>query len=233
MTLRLCLLCLLLAVAAALAGDGISPLGSATDYPAHVTAGKVAIGASYVPPAQLKKLFGEDLDKRGYVVFEIGMFPVDSTQTDVSADDFKLRQGKDTSLTRAATPQMIADDVRPQKATTPKLPENVHVYNTANIGYETGPYGRGGVYAGGGTGVAVGKDPNAPPPPAPRASGGDHDGLEQQLEQKALPEVKTTKAVAGYIFFPKPSADKRADFELLYFGQDGQVSLKLSPTAKP
>jgi hypothetical protein len=57
--------------------------------------------------------------------------------------------------------------------------------------------------------------------------------LEQQLAEKSLPEVKTNRAAAGYIFFPKLSKDKRADFELLYFGLDGQISLKLSPSAKP
>jgi len=45
--------------------------------------------------------------------------------------------------------------------------------------------------------------------------------------------VKTAKAVAGYVFFPKPSGDKHADFELLYFGLDGQITLKLPPAIKP
>jgi hypothetical protein len=40
------------------------------------------------------------------------------------------------------------------------------------------------------------------------------------------------RAVAGYVFFPKSSKDKHAEFELIYFGVDGQVSLKLTPPAK-
>lgn len=225
MTLRLGFLCLLLALASAVAGDGIPARGSADDYPAHQTVGKVAVGAAYIPPAQVKKLFGEDLDKRGWLVFEVGVFPVDATQTDVSPDDFKLRQGKDAGITRAATPHMVASDVRPQKSTTPKLPENVHVYNTDTIIYSGGH-----VYTESGTAVAVGKDPHAPAPPPPSA---DQAGLEQQLEEKSLPGVKTAKAVAGYVFFPKPSGDKHADFELLYFGLDGQITLKLPPAIKP
>jgi hypothetical protein len=233
MILRFGLLCSLLAATAAFGGDGISPLGSAAAYPAHVTAGRVTIGAAYVSPATAKKLFGDDLDKRGYVVFEIGMFPSDGEQIDVAADDFKLRQGKDPSITRAATPQRVAADVRPQKTPhpQPKLPGDVTVHGTETIGYETGPYGHG-VYTGSRVDVGVGKDPQMPPPPPPPAPTGSQADLQQQLEGQSLPDGKTSKAVAGYIFFPKPSSDKRADFELLYFGQDGQVSLKLSPAVK-
>ena len=218
MTLRLGFLLLSLAVAAAFAGDGIPPRGSAADYSAHATSGKLAIGAAYVTPAQARKLFGEDLDKHGFAVFEIGVYPADATQADVSADDFKLRQGKESSVVRAATPHGVT-------------PGNVTVYHSETIGYQTGPYGHG-VYTASGVGVGVGKDPQAPPPPAgpPAASQAE---LQQRIEDMSLPEGKTTKAVAGYVFFPKPSNDKRAEFELLYFGIDGQVSLKLSPTVKP
>src|SRR5580693_7932438 len=97
MTKRSGPLCLLLAIGTAMAGDGISPRGSALSYPAHAEAGKLTVGAAYVTPAQAKKLFGDDLDRHGYVVFEVGMFPAD-TQVDISADDFKLRQGKDPSI---------------------------------------------------------------------------------------------------------------------------------------
>ena len=197
MPLRLGFLCLLLAIASALAGDGIPPRGSAEEYPAHQTAGKVAIGAAYIPPVQVRKLFGEDLDKHGYVVFEVGVFPIDSKQANVSAGDFKLMQGKDTSTVRAATPHGVAADVWPEP---PGQPWD-----------EAGGIGGGG----------------------PRPTAGKRTVLERQLEEKSLPEVKTSKAAAGYIFFPKTSKDKRADYELLYFGLDGQISLKLSPPAKP
>jgi hypothetical protein len=225
---RLFFPCLLLAVFAAFAADGIAPRASAGDYPAHETSGKVAIGAAYVPPSQVKQLFGDDLDKRGYVVFEVGMFPTDTDPADVSPDDFKLRQGKDPTITRAATPHTVASAVHPRKSSEPpKLPENVRVQTSDTVGYESGPYRRG-VYTATQVGVGVGKDPNAPPPPPP-AGGNDQAGLEQRLEEKSLPATKTTRPVAGYVFFPKPSGDKRGDYELLYFGMDGQVSLKLSP----
>ena len=228
MKFRLGSLFLLLALAAALASDGIPPRGSADDYPAHETSGKVAIGAAYVPPAQVKKIFGDDLDKRGCVVFEVGVFPVDAIQTEISPDDFKLRQGKDGSVTRSATPHMVATEMHPQKSSDPKVPGKVNVQTMETIGYERGPYGRSGVYTD--SRVGVGNYPTAPPPST--AGGNGQAGLEQRLEEKWLPDIKTGRAVAGYVFFPKPAGDKHADFELLYFGLDGQISLKLSPASK-
>lgn len=234
MTVRLGCLSLLLAIIPALAGDGIDTRPSANDYPAHLTAGKVAIGAAYVPPAQVKKLFGDDLDKHGYVVFEIGVFPLDGAQIDVSADDFKLRQGKDTSFARAATPHSVSSAVHPQvPSDQPKVPGNVNVTTTDTIGYERGPYGRSGVYTASDVGVGVGRRPGAPPPPPPASSGNDQVSLQQQIEEKALPETKTAKPVAGYVMFPKSAVDKHTEFELTYFGLDGPVSMKLSGNAKP
>lgn len=228
MKLRLGSLCLLLAMSIAFAGDGIPPRGTAEDYPAHQVSGKVAIGAAYVTPARVRKLFGDDLDKHGYVVFEVGMFPVDATETDVSPDDFKLRQGPDTAVTRSATPHMVVSDMHPQKPYDTQVPGKVHVQTAETIGYETGPYGRSGVYTD--SRVGVSNYPAPQPPPAAQSAG--NNKLEQQLEDKSLPDTKTKRAVAGYVFFPKPSADRHADYELLYFGLDGQVSLKLSPASK-
>ena len=234
MKFRVAAVCLTLALTIASAGDGIPPRGSAEDYPAHQVSGKIAIGAAYVPPSQVKKLFGEDLEKHGWVVFEVGVFPVDATQTDVSADDFKLRQGKDLSVERAATPHTVAADVHPRKSSQqPPVPSKVNVQTTDTIGYEKGPYGQRGVYTGTEVGVGVGTPPNAPPPPPAASGGNDQLALEQQLEEKSLPETKTKRAVAGYVYFPKPSGDKRADFELIYLGRDGEISLKLSLVSKP
>jgi hypothetical protein len=221
-------LCLFLLPVVAFAGDGIPPRGSVEDYPAHEVSGKIAIGSAYVPPAQVKRLFGEDLDKRGYVVFEVGMFPTGDTEAEISPDDFKLRQGKESSVTRAATPHMVASDAHPQnQPDTASAPGKINVRTADTIGVYSGPNGQHGVYTA--TSATVSNSP--PPPPVPAAQSGNNDKLERQIEDKSLPDTKTRRAVAGYVFFPKPSNDKHADFELIYFGIDGQVSLKLSPPA--
>jgi hypothetical protein len=229
MKFRLGLLCVLLASTLTFAGDGIPARGSAEDYTAHNVSGKIAIGAAYVIPAQVKKIFGEDLDKRGYLVFEVGVFPSGDTEAEISPDDFKLRQGKDSSVTRAATPHMVAGDTHPQRSPdNADVPQKVHVYTEETVGVYQGSNGQHGVYTG--TAATV---TNYPAPQAPSRSGQStgNDKLEQSIEDKSLPDIKTRRAVAGYVFFPKASNDKHADFELLYFGMDGQVSLKLSPPA--
>jgi hypothetical protein len=226
MNLRLGALCLLLTLTLAFAGDGIPARGSADDYPAHQVSGKVAVGAALVSPAQVKKLFGEDLDKRGYVVFEVGMFPIGDSEVEVSPDDFKLRLGPEGAVTRAATPHMVASDVHPQPAPATQVPAKVQTRET--IGVITGSNGRTAVYTD--TSVTVGNRPTPPPPPTTRSTG--NDGLEQRIDEKSLPDVKTRRAVAGYVFFPKPTGDKHADYELLYFGFDSQMTLKLAAAAK-
>jgi len=234
MTFRLASLCALLALAMAFAGDGVPPRGSAEDYAAYDVSGKIAIGASYVTPAQARKIFGEDLDKRGYVVFEVGMFPTGDKEADISPDDFKLRQGQDSSVTRAATPHMVASDVHQTSPDNADVPSKVHVYTADTVGVYQGSNGQHGVYTG--TSATV---TNYPPPQRPPQAGqsGSNDKLEQVVEEKSLPDMKTRRAVAGYVFFPKAPApknqkDKHTDFELMYFGIDGQVSLKLSAPAK-
>lgn len=222
---------LLLTLSSAFAGDGIPPRGSAEDYTVHDVSGKIAIGAAYVTPAQVRKLFGEDLDKRGYVVFEVGMFPAGDTEADISPDDFKLKQGKDPSVTRAATPHMIATDAHPQMSPdSVSAPNKVHVYTADTVGVYQGPNGQHGVYTDTSATVTNYPPPQPAPPPGGRAT--NNDRLEQVLEDKSLPDTKTKRAVAGYVFFPKSSKDKRAESELIYFGMDGQVSLKFTAPAK-
>ena len=57
--------------------------------------------------------------------------------------------------------------------------------------------------------------------------------MQQELDDKSLPEGKTTQAVAGYLYFPKPSGRaKIAAFDLTYCGAAGQVKRRVSAPAK-
>ena len=225
--MRIAPLALVLLAVSSYAGDGIPLRGAAAGYPAQLTVDIVTVAAAYVPPDRAKKLFGEDLYKHGYVVFELALFPAAGQQIDVSSDDFRLRQGSDPSTVRAATPRMVATDIRPDKTGPPKIPGNVHVYSAETVGYETGGNRRGGVYTDSSVGVGVGRDPRgANPPPGPGTAA--QITLNEKLEGPSLPETKTTKAVAGYVYFPKPSNQKKGAFELMYFGKYGQASLTLT-----
>lgn len=221
-------------VALAAAGDGIRPRGSSADYAAHITTTGVSIGAAVVPADQVRKLFRTDLNHAGYVVVEIGVFPESGQELKVAQNDFMLRAGAEGNVVRAATGETIAAVISDKYA--PKEPKQiggrgVDVYPTANIGYESGtdPYsGRrvGGVYGGAGVGVGVGggsgPDPRDPSDPVPSARAQRSAAeMQEELENKALPEGRTTEAVAGYVYFPRPSKKKNEPLSLTWYGPQG------------
>ncbi len=227
-------------VALATAGDGIRPRGSSAEYAAHITTSGTSIGAAVVPPDHVRKLFRTDLNQAGYVVVEIGIFPENGRELNVSQNDFMLRAGAEGNAVRAASGETIAAIIADKN--TPKEPKQigghgVDVYPTATIGYESGtdPYsGRrvGGVYGGAGVGVGVG-GPSGPDPrdpvPSARAQRSASE-MEQELENKALPEGRTTEAVAGYLYFPRPSKKKNEPVSLTWYEPQGSpVRLTLTP----
>jgi hypothetical protein len=233
-----------------LAGDqpGLIPRAPA-DYAAHVSDGGATIAASVVPPDQLRKIFSKDLNHAGYLVVELAVFPDAGVSADVTSAEFTMRAGSDPAILTAQTPASIARGDKPTvaKSKPPQLPGNVHVYNTETIGYESGGYGRrGGVYTESGVGVGVGNpgsgvpqggcDPRYDPrygcQPMPAPPNGkapkDNAAFRQELEEKALPEGKTSQPVAGYLYFPKPtSKQKDANYQLSWYRIAGQVRLSL------
>lgn len=251
----------LLAAAALLAGDhaGIPPRDPA-DYAAHQAVSGLTIAASVVPADQLKKLFSKDLARAGYIVLEVAVYPESGAAADVGSDEFALRVGSDPNILRALTPRTVAAGEKPatvSKSKAPQLPGNVHVYNTATIGYESGGYGRrGGVYTGTSTTVGVGTpgggpvypdprgcDPNDPtmgrnpqgcqpmPMPSPdpkQRPPKDNANLQRELEDKALPEGRTTQPVAGYLYFQRPpTKEKNPTHQLTWYRVGGDVRLSI------
>jgi hypothetical protein len=137
-------------------------------------------------------------------------------------------------------------------------PGRVQINGEQTIGVSTGgrdpATGRrypGGVYTGTGVGVGVGdpsgRDPQPvdAPPTDPRYPPGDRRypdpgiggppvtqapprSVREKLEEKALPEGKTVKAVAGYVYFPKVSprlVNSSEPYYLNYSGPTGQIRL--------
>ena len=230
----ICLLACLL-----LAGDvsGIRPRESSADYTAHQKVPGATVAAALIPPDQVKKLFATDLNAGGYIVIEVGVYPEGSAEIGVSSGDFLLRVGSNPAIVRNASARAIAAALqRPSKPPEIRRKSDINVYPTATIGYESGtdPYGRrrSGVYTAAGVGVGVGDDPAASAPPRPASTDRDHATMEQELADKALPEGKTTRTVAGYLYFPKPTAkQKNAAYEITWYGSDRQVHLTI-PAAK-
>jgi hypothetical protein len=211
------------------AQNGVRPRESANDYAAHQPGNSAMVGATILTPDEAKKLFAVDLNKLGYTVVEIAVYP--DRDVEVAARDFLLKVGDDGGTVRPAAPATIAGRLhRRNDPKPPKIPERVQVHGSETIGVASGPYGRG-VYTESRVGVGVG-DPGASAPPPPQSSKGkDSDSLSVQvdLENQALPEGRFSKPVAGYLYFPV-TLKKSQGVELTWYGADGQVRLRLPAT---
>ena len=66
--------------------------------------------------------------------------------------------------------------------------------------------------------------------PRPASTDRDRTTMQQELEDKSLPEGKTTHTVAGYLYFPKPSGkSKSAVYDLSYYGAETRLRLLVPP----
>ena len=212
---------------------GIRPRDSSADYPAHETTAGATVAAAVVQPDQARKIFATDLHRGGYIVAEVAVYPEAGRVVDLSNADFVLRIDSETVRTVGAS--AIAAIVVKQEH-KPLQPNDVTVVTSASVGRATvnDPVtGRRGsvVYTDTGVGVGVGQSGGPPNPAAPDR---DRAAIQQELEEKSLPEGKATSAVAGYLYFPRPRGKaKSAAVELTYYGAAGQLKLRLPVPVKP
>lgn len=215
-------------------GGGIRPRGSATDYPAHVNADGVTIAAAVIPRDQVHKLFATDLNAGGYIVLEVAVYPDAGRDVDLHPGDFLLQTGPNSETARAVSGRDIAAILQRKNTPPPTKSSDITIVPTATIGYESGGYDpvtgqrRSGVYTSAGVGVGVG-GAGGPQVPGPAATDRDRATMEQELEDKALPERKTNTAVAGYLYFPKPAGkSKTSPAQLTYYGAARQITLRVT-----
>ena len=211
-------------------GKGIRPRPTADDYPARETARTATVAAAMIAPGQVRKAFATDLNGGGYLVVEVAVYPQAASEMNLARSDFLLRAGADGETVRPENGRTIAGVLARKNPPPRPTASDVSVYSSTSVGYETGTdpvTGRrvSGVYTGAGVGVGVG-DPGTPSP-SPGVNQ-DPTRIEQELEDQSLPEGKTSQAVAGYLYFPKPSGKaNNATYELTYYGADGQIRLRL------
>lgn len=222
---------------------GIPVRPAPADYATRNVVEGITVAATVVPPDQLRKLFSKDLNREGYTVIEVAVYPAGGVPLDVSPDEFTLRVGTTGPILTSRTPAQIAGgDKKTGTASkgpkVPELPGNVHVYQGATIGYESGgygPYGRrgGGVYTETDTTVMVGTPPPAYPggpqqQPLPRGAKPDWTAVKQELESQELPAGRTAIPIAGYLYFLKQSTkEKRPDYALVWYRTAGQIRLSI------
>jgi hypothetical protein len=211
------------------ADNGTRPRPSSADYPVSRPAKTATIGAVLVTPDQIKRMFPADLNKK-YAVVEVAIYPQAGEVVDIKSLDFGLQFGTDV-VRYPATPQDIAAAWR-EKRDPPSLGNGVEVTTETGVTYgsgidpATGQRTRGwSTYEG--VGVGVGRPSNVPPPPP----GYNPNVIEAVAQEKALPEGKTSDAVAGYLYFPLPSKKHKGDALELKYSKDG-ASVKLPLPAK-
>ena len=239
-----CFLLINILALAALARDpnGMRPRPSGADYPAHERTDGATVAAAVLSPEQVRNTFATDLNKGGYIVVEVALYPEPGRDIDVSFADFSLKIGSEMSMVRPVKGGDIASILH-QKSDPHKVPPratDVTLYPTATVGYEsgsdrydpvTGQRRQSGVYGGGGVGVGIGGAGRPPGNPPPASTDRDRSTMGRELEDKSLPEGKTRQAVAGYLYFPRPGGKARnAMYEITYYGASGNVKLSVPPS---
>jgi hypothetical protein len=190
------------------------------------------VGAVVVPPDQVRKIFATDLNRSGYIVVEVAVYPEAGQVLDLSNADFVLRI--DSETVRPVAGSAVAAILAKQEHNSLQ-PNDVTVVTGASVGRATinDPVtGRRGsvVYTDAGVGVGVGRSGG---PADPAVKDRDRAAIQQELEAKSTPEGKATSAVAGYLYFPRPRGKgKSAAVELTYYGATGQLKLRLPPAVK-
>jgi hypothetical protein len=212
----------------------VRPRGAPKDYPAHETADGITIAAAAVPAGKVQHQLSPAVVSSGYTVLEIAVYPDGGKEVNVSSDDFSITIGSSRDVARAETPQVVASSIDSDKRMDPpRIPAPVQVHGEETIGVTTGgrdpATGRrypSSVYTESGVAVGVG-DPRYPDPGPGRAA---PQSVYDRLQQKALPEGRTTKAVAGYLYFPKVSprlANSTDPYHLTYQGPTEQIHLTI------
>ena len=229
------------------ASPGIRPRADAKSYPVHEERGDFAIGVFLIPREQVKKMFKPDLSAEGYVVIEVGVFPAPGKDLDLYPSDFTLSAGEKSASLRPVSADTIAEVIGAKKGpSTRRDSQDVET----SVGVSVGRYSypdpvtgrtRSGTVTGTEAGVGVGGPPpqncrgydcdstrNPVPPVSQPSTVQTTNTISQDLWEKSLPDGKTVRAVAGYLYFPKPPKKaKDAVWELRYENQDGKMRLPL------
>lgn len=201
----------LLAVTAFAVSRGLPARSSPADYPAQSDAKGITVAAEYTPPDQVSGSFSTDLSE--YAVFEVAVYPrKNGPPLDLQTMDFALRV--DGRMVRPVEPRAIAGiNQRKGQART----RDVTLY--PNVGVSTGSWGTGTMA---GVGVGIGSSR-----PGPAASPDDRRVMEQELEDKGLPDTVISKPVAGYLYFPVGKR-RPGTYVLEYQGADADIKLTLT-----
>jgi len=206
------------------AGDGIRPRPDVADYPAHLDSGSATIAAAVLTQDQAKKIFGGDVGRR-YMIVEVAVYPKPNCEID--SDDFFLKS-PNGDVARPDKPRDVAS-VWQEKDPKPENRGGTTVTTETGAVYENGRDPNTGQRRSGVAtyeGVAVTNDPRAQQPPPQPKPDPNSDAVAAKLRNLALPEGRAHDAVAGYLYFPKPSK-KVKEVGLIHERDGGSDTLTL------
>ena len=213
MRFAVCLLVGTISLWAQRPGDGLKPRPNAIDYAGHSEDKGVKIGAEVVSPDNVRNLFSTDLSS--YVVVEVAVWPAGSKSLDLSAVDFALKLDSNRAPVRPVSPRTISG-VLQRKGQSRR--DDIVLYPT--VGVTTGTWGTGTSV---GVGVGMGGGP-----PGPASTDQDRRVMQMELEDTGLPETVVQKPVAGYLYFPAGSKNRKlTSVELIYDSDAASVKMTL------
>ena len=172
----------------------------------------------YPYPDQIKPVLGSDLGGH-YIVVKVQLTPKYEKELTVSHDDFELRTDKDGEKAAPWEPSQIAgrgELVINQNTQTQGMAE-------PTFGGPMAPPVMVGPRIGGGVGNNSAESGHAPV----QQSGVKEKAnpMKQVLQEKMLAEGKTTKPVAGLLYFPLEK-QKMKDLELIYNTPEGKLRVR-------
>jgi hypothetical protein len=154
------------------------------------------------------------------------LYPAAGTQLSVAPRDFMLSVGDGPGVT-----PVDADEIVPGPkalSTTPSAGPPVDVQVRETVGYSSGPGPYRGVYTDSQVNVA---NSGGSHQPYPQFTRNDREfEMHRALMDNELPDAKTGKPIAGYLYFRKPKGMKKGDaFELRYYGGSERLKLNVPP----
>ena len=194
--------------------SGIPPRQAVTDYPVHATIKLGTLGAAILPPENVKKIFSGDIASR-YVVVEGALYP--EQQLDIDRPNFSLKM--DGSVSRAAPPRDAAQSWPERRGPLGGGPQ---VTGESGVIYERVHDPVNGNRTTVGTWESVGVSNGDP-----RTSAAGQDPIaaaERKLQDLELPMRPTSKAIAGYLYFPRSAKIRKGAEVEMEYSRDGDAA---------
>ena len=164
----------------------------------------------YIDPADVKELIGSDLGGH-YIVADVKVEPKYGKDIAVDRDDFRLRTDKDGEKAEPFVGSQIAG--QDALVITEEGAQTKRTRGFSGIGL-------GGIGLGGG-----GDSDKGTSKATMKSEGTDNNPIKKVLDDKILPEGKSTEPVKGLLYFSMEK-QKLKDLELLYGGRENRISLR-------